>query len=86
MSSVGTLACTSVPLDEDVHIVPEIDEILDCDAWEIDHRSIKFCIVLKSSDVFIISGVPGEPKVSWIIYFMVEDTFLELWPISYFKI
>ena len=62
------LVCRSVLFDGDVHIVPETDEVLDCDALEIYHRSITFCIFL---NVFIISGVQGELKVGWIIKFMV---------------
>ena len=75
------LISRSILTDEQNHIIPEANQLLDCVGLEIGDGSIRFFIFLKVSILFNLYRIPCDHKVSVIKDSLAEDPFLD--PLSY---
>ena len=75
------LISRSILTDEQNHIIPDANQLLDCVGLEIDDGSIRFFILLKVPIITKLYGIPCDHKVSVIKDSLADDPFLD--PLSY---
>ena len=81
VNGIILLISRSILTDEQNHIIPEANQLLDCVGLEIGDGSIRFFILLKVSIIFKLYGIPCDHKVSVIKNRLTEDPLMD--PLSY---